>query len=160
VKRTSVSLDPETAEIADRIGNFSAFVRDCLRRWNAYDLGIHLQPERAEIDLGKKCFPRHKKGCCKLCWPDGPPSHDDWSYYVQSGGKVVVGKRMDDSPIYETRKYNNEWIEEKARSHNHIPQFPISQESSFNYHRKGASKQGGKGYLARLWILVRGRKSK
>ena len=92
VKRTSISLDPETYEIADRVGNLSAFVRDSLRRWNAYDLGEHIQPERADIPLGKKCFPRHAKGCCVLCWPDGPPRVEDWSYYCETGGRVVVGK--------------------------------------------------------------------
>jgi hypothetical protein len=160
MKRTSISLDPETYEIADRVGNLSAFVRDSLRRWNAYDLSEHIQPERADIPLGKKCFPRHAKGCCVLCWPDGPPRPEDWSYYCETGGRVVVGKRMDDSPIFEKRPYNNSWIQKKAREANIVPHFPISQEKTFNYSRKGRSNQGGKGYLARLWILVRGRKQR
>ena len=49
MKRTSISLDEETYAIAERVGNLSGFVRDCLRRWNAYDLAEHIQPERAEI---------------------------------------------------------------------------------------------------------------
>jgi len=160
MKRTSISLDPETYEISNRVGNLSAFVRDCLRRWNAYDLSEHIQPERADIPLGKKCFPRHAKGCCVLCWPDGPPRVEDWSYYCETGGRVVVGKRMDDSPIFEKRPYNNSWIQEKAREANIVPHFPISQEKSFNYSRKGRSKQGGKGYLARFLSLIRGRKQR
>ena len=84
MKRTSISLDTETYAISERVGNLSGFVRDCLRRWNAYDLGEHIQPERADIPLGKKCFPRHAKGCCVLCWPDGPPSPEDWSYYCET----------------------------------------------------------------------------
>ena len=91
-RRTSINLDDETHEIAKRLGNRSEFVRECLRRWNAWDTGTHVQPERSEIDLGKKCFPKHKKGCCVICWPDGPPHPEDWSYYMSSGGKVVVGK--------------------------------------------------------------------
>lgn len=147
MKRTSISLDPETHAIADRVGNLSGFVRDCLRRWNAYDLAEHIQPERADIPLGKKCFPRHSRGCCILCWPDGAPTQEDWSYYCETGGRVVVGKRMDDSPIFEVRNYNNKWIEEKAREANIVPQFPISHEKSFNYSRKSRSKGGVKGNL-------------
>ena len=156
MKRTSISLDQETEAIAERIGNLSGFVRDCLRRWNAYDLAEHIQPERAEIHLGKKCFPRHSRGCCVLCWPDGAPRAEDWSYYMETGGRVVVGKRADDNPIFEVRNYNNKWIEEKAREANIVPQFPISDEKTFNYSRKGRSKQGGKGYLARFLELLRG----
>ena len=155
MKRTSISLDQETYAISERVGNLSGFVRDCLRRWNAYDLAEHIQPERADIPLGKKCFPRHARGCCVLCWPDGAPRVEDWSYYCETGGRVVVGKRMDDSPIFEKRPYNNSWIEEKAREANIVPQFPISQDKKFNYSRKSRSNQGGKGYLARFLNLIR-----
>jgi hypothetical protein len=62
LRRSSVSLDEETYAVSKRIGNFSAFVRECLRRWNAFDLQEHIQPERADLDLGKKCFLRHSKG--------------------------------------------------------------------------------------------------
>jgi hypothetical protein len=148
MKRSSVSLDEDTHAVAKRMGNFSAFVRECLRRWNAHDLGIHIQPERADIELGKKCFPRHRKGCCVLCWPDGPPTQDDWSYYVESGGRVVVGKRLDDSPIFETRDYNNDWISKKAIENNIVPDFPIPQENTFSYKRKSRKTLGVLGHLA------------
>ena len=150
LRRSSVSLDEETYAVSKRIGNFSAFVRECLRRWNAFDLQEHIQPERADKDWGKKCFPRHSKGCCVLCWPDGPPSPDDWKYYCESGGKVVVGKRADDNPIFEWREYNNEWIMERARATNIVPHFEIPQEKTFNYDRKSRSKGGVKGHLAKL----------
>tara|TARA_Y100000361_G_scaffold141758_1_gene147122 strand:- start:1986 stop:2462 length:477 start_codon:yes stop_codon:yes gene_type:complete len=136
---TSINLDEETKQIAKRVGNFSGFVRDCLRRWNAYDLGEHLQPERADIELGKKCFPEHKRGCCVLCWPDGSPRKEDWTYYCETGGKVVVGKRIDGSPIFEMRNYNNAWIEEKAREANIVKQFPIPQQKTFKHSRRSRS---------------------
>ena len=145
---TSINLDEETKEIAKRVGNFSGFVRECLRRWNAYDLGEHLQPERADIELGKKCFPAHKRGCCILCWPHGAPRKEDWTYYCETGGKVVTGskklqiknqKGYTRTPIFETRNYNNEWIEEKAREANIVKQFPIPQQSEFKHSRRSRS---------------------
>lgn len=141
-RRSSVALDEESYQISKRVGNFSAFVRECLRRWNAHDLGEHIQPERADIPLGKKCFPRLRKGCCVLCWPDGPPRQEDWSYYCETGGRVVVGKRIDQSPIFETRTYNNSWIEEKAREANQIPEFSIPTDSRFSYSRKSPETLG------------------
>ena len=152
---TSINLDEETKKIAKRVGNFSGFVRDCLRRWNAYDLGEHLQPERADIELGKKCFPNHKRGCCVLCWPDGAPRSEDWSYYCETGGRVVVGKRIDSSPIFEKRNYNNAWIEEKAREANIVKQFPIPKESTFKHSRKSRSTPRGEGLIKRLLRALR-----
>jgi hypothetical protein len=141
-RRTSINLDDETHEIAKRLGNRSEFVRECLRRWNAWDTGTHVQPERSEIDLGKKCFPKHKKGSCVICWPDGPPHPEDWSYYMSSGGKVVVGKGRGGTPIFETRPYNNKWIEEKARQANIVPDFHIPQDSRFKKSRKSPETLG------------------
>jgi hypothetical protein len=147
---SSVNLDEETKEISKRVGNLSAFVRECLRRWNAFDAGVHLQPERTEIDLGKKCFPRLKKGCCVICWPDGAPKPEDWSYYMESGGRVVQGKNMDGSPIFQTVPYNNEWIEEKAREANIVKDFPIPQDTIFKQSRKSPKTLGVRAHLARF----------
>lgn len=118
---TSVNLDDETHSISKRVGNFSEFVRECLRRWNAYDQGIHIQ--QAPINKqGKKCFPMHKKGCCVLCWPDGPPTREDWGYYVEA---------WKTTPESATRH-----IEEQARKANVVSDFPIPQESKFQKPRK------------------------
>ena len=134
MKRSSVSLDEETHAIAKRMGNFSAFVRDCLRRWNAYDTGTHIQQESRAVQDGKKCYPRHRKGCCVICWPDGAPHHDDWMYYVDAW------KTNPESA--------NLWIEEKAKEVNITRAFPISQETTFNYKRKSRETLGVKAHLA------------
>jgi len=150
-KRSSVALDEETYEISRRVGNFSEFVRECLRRWNAFDMGVHIHPTETD-----KCFPMSKKGCCLLCWPDGPPGKDAWGYYRQSGGKVIVGRKnlkggLASNPIYGDQPYANEWIEEKARELNEIPHFPIPKESAFRKSRKSPSSRGVKHILAKLW---------
>ncbi len=61
---------------------------------------------------------------------------------------MVVGKRLDDSPIFETRDYNNEWISKKAIENNIVPDFPIPQENTFSYKRKSRKTIGVLGHLA------------
>lgn len=149
--RTSINLDDETSEIAKRLGNRSEFVRECLRRWNAWDTKAHVHPTETD-----KCFPFSKKGCCILCWPDGPPEKDAWGYYRESGGKVIVGRKnlkggLSSNPIYGQQPYANDWIEEKARELNKIPAFPIPTEEQFKKSRKEPSKGGVKAILYRLF---------
>ncbi len=148
-KRSSVALDEETYQISRRVGNFSEFVRECLRRWNAYDLGEHVHPTETD-----KCYPYSKKGCCILCWPDGPPGKEDWRYYRESGGRVVVGQTNSEvkRPIFQNNvPYPNSWIEEKARELNRVPHFPIPQEPTFKKSRNEGQSRGVKHILAKLW---------
>ena len=145
--RTSINLDDETSEIAKRLGNRSEFVRECLRRWNAWDTKAHVHPT-----ISDKCFPRSRKGCCALCWPDGPPDLPEWKYYLESGGRVVTGQTPQGNPIFaHDVPYNNKWIEEKARENNKVPHFPIPTEEQFRKSRKEPSKGGVKAILYRLF---------
>ena len=138
--RTSINLDPETAAIAKKLGNRSEFVRECLRRWNAWDIKAHVHPTSSD-----KCFPFSKKGTCRLCWPDGPPEKDDWFYYLEAGGRVVTGQTSGGNPIFaHDVPYPNEWIEQKARELNKIPEFPIPKESTFKKERISRKKGGVK----------------
>ena len=72
----TISLDAQTAIIAERMPNFSQFVRNCLRRQARMDkkkAGLeHIAPQSARNwgDTGDKCNPRHMKGRCFLCWGD------------------------------------------------------------------------------------------
>lgn len=86
----SVSLDEQTAHIADNIGNFSKFVRgrliayDNTTKATAIQTLEHNAPRfihygRGNGDLSVEvCFPFHLTGCCVLCWPDGPPTRGAW----------------------------------------------------------------------------------
>jgi len=87
----SVSLDEQTAAIADNIGNFSKFVRGRLIAYDNTTKATAIQtlehnaprtirtPASTTIDEGVKvCFPFHMTGCCVLCWPDGPPMRGGW----------------------------------------------------------------------------------
>ena len=130
-KRSSVALDEETYAISRRVGNFSEFVRECLRRWNAYETKTHVHPTETS-----KCFPRSKKGCCILCWPDGAPSIEDWKYFR------TQHKSFPESAT--------EWIEEKAKELNKTSAFPIPQETTFKKSRETPSKGGVKAFLGRL----------
>ncbi len=87
----SVSLDEQTADIADNLGNFSKFVRgrliayDNTTKANAIQILEHNAPRVIHTpdstqfgDGVKVCFPFHITGCCALCWPDGPPTRGEW----------------------------------------------------------------------------------
>ena len=76
---TSISLDPETADIRERLiaqYGFSKWIRECLYRYAA-EQGetTHRQHEDARIRglcNGMLVPP------CRICWPGGPPSRDGW----------------------------------------------------------------------------------
>ena len=73
-KNKTISLDDHTAEIADRMPNFSRFVRQCLIKF-ARDASMgrdaaHVAPPEARIwgETKDKCNPMHHKGRCPMCW--------------------------------------------------------------------------------------------
>ena len=87
----SVSLDEQTAHIADNIGNFSKFVRVRLIQYDnktkaeAIQILEHNAPRILHTPNSTKfgegvevCFPFQNTGCCALCWPDGPPTRGAW----------------------------------------------------------------------------------
>lgn len=76
-KNKTISLDDYTAEIADRLPNFSRFVRQCLikhARDAESDYGgavdNHVAPKSARVwgEDRNKCNPKHRKGVCPSCW--------------------------------------------------------------------------------------------
>tara|TARA_R100001163_G_scaffold59427_1_gene48186 strand:- start:412 stop:825 length:414 start_codon:yes stop_codon:yes gene_type:complete len=88
----SVSLDDYTAQIAERMPNFSAFVREALESYAAEaGQGVHTQAP-ANRTHGEKCNPMGKK-LCKICWPDGRPSRDDWFHYVQNPNFLITSSQ-------------------------------------------------------------------
>lgn len=72
----TISLDEQTAIIADRLPNFSAFVRSALLKHARMDAKKkplkHVAPETGRVwgDDRDKCNPRHSKGLCKICWSE------------------------------------------------------------------------------------------
>jgi len=117
---TTVSL-LDTWEIKQNLqregGNFSRFVRNCLREWARYEQEIEcfqeLHPDRV-----LKCFPRDSRLCVK-CWPDGPPNRHDWDEYAGTHAGAPGSFPTDE----EKRRFshlfeNHEWIEGRAREYN------------------------------------------
>ena len=70
----TISLDEDTAKIADRLPNFSRFVRQALLKHassaRATKGSDHVAHPTARIwgESKDKCNPRHKNGRCALCW--------------------------------------------------------------------------------------------
>jgi hypothetical protein len=79
----SVSLNPKTAAVASKLGNFSAFVRECLMRYEAArGGGDHTNPEDSR--LGGLCNAMHHLGPCVKCYPLGGPDGQDWRAYANA----------------------------------------------------------------------------
>jgi hypothetical protein len=67
----TISLDEHTAKIADRLPNFSRFVRQCLlQHVREATVDEHVAPLSARIwgETKDKCNPMNTKGVCVLCW--------------------------------------------------------------------------------------------
>ena len=77
----SISLDPQTAELARQVPNFSRFVRECLLRHPRSSGGEWIQCKR-EDEEAKLCLPMVKPRCLK-CWPAGRPPQEAWIAYVR-----------------------------------------------------------------------------
>ncbi len=77
VRQKTISLDEKTAIIAGRMPNFSGWVRQKLiehaRGAVREEENHHFAPRSAMIwgEHKDKCNPRHKKGLCPFCYPDG-----------------------------------------------------------------------------------------
>lgn len=77
-KNKTISLDDYTAEIADKMPNFSRFVRQCLLKHARsatselpmQDKDDHVAPKSARVwgEDRNKCNPKHRKGVCPACW--------------------------------------------------------------------------------------------
>jgi len=72
----TISLDAQTALIAERMPNFSGFVRDQLLKYartTRKQIEVHhtVAPKARVWGPNKdKCNPKHKNGSCVLCWGD------------------------------------------------------------------------------------------
>ena len=72
----TISLDAQTALIAERMPNFSGFVRDQLlkhaRTTKKKGPVFHQSPPTGRIwgPNKDKCNPKHKNGSCDICWGD------------------------------------------------------------------------------------------
>lgn len=79
---TTVALDEETAELVEQIPNFSEWVRNQLRQ-EAGKAGVGTHTQDPKHRVRGKCNPMGKNPC-RVCWPEGAPSKDDW-YYWRAG---------------------------------------------------------------------------
>jgi len=74
---TSISLDPESAHLAQRMKregkNFSKFVRECLHLYYREDSDAHVGDQHSWYDCDPFCVPT-RKHYCRTCWPVGAPA--------------------------------------------------------------------------------------
>jgi hypothetical protein len=77
-KNKTISLDDRTALIAERMTNFSGWVRfqliEFARNGHPAEEGDvnteHYAPQSGRVwgDLNDKCNPKHRKGLCPVCY--------------------------------------------------------------------------------------------
>lgn len=83
----SISLNEETAPLANSKVNFSAWVRkklldeESVRRRKSPEVFDENSHVAFRESLGV-CWPFHSSGCCPNCWPDGPPTEADWRKFM------------------------------------------------------------------------------
>jgi len=81
----SISLDPETDEIAGDLGNFSFWVRQQLRNYR-HEAIIDAGDESSLFHVPNEAFGgvcnALKPQRCRKCYPHGRASQDDWLVYV------------------------------------------------------------------------------
>jgi len=111
----SVSLTPKTAHIASKIGNFSAFVRECLERYDAARGGGEHTHE-PEQRLDGLCNGMKTPVCVK-CYPLGAPAGADWLMFAgaQRGAHPGAGS-MDPmgTTVGASTAYDAEWLLERC----------------------------------------------
>jgi len=94
----SVSLTPQTAHIASKLGNFSAFVREALLRFEAAqgEAGhTHAPSDRLEGLCNAMREP-----ACRVCFPHGAPTREDWLFFTSAPERVGAP-----------------WLQERAKKH-------------------------------------------
>ena len=138
---TSVSLDPETARLAQRMKregkNFSRFVRECLHLYYRDDNGgEHLGEVITWPGCESYCVPT-RTHFCRVCWPLGTPpleavaaarAHvlelDEARSSKHRGFKTdnlipdLWSVREDGATVASEEKGVLEWLQERAEDHN------------------------------------------
>jgi len=142
----SISLDPQTAELASRIPNFSRFVRECLIRHHYTKEGINIQCMR-EDDESQLCNPYSTvKGRCVSCWPAGPPPNPAWSSYCRKPLWTESGSLLlDPNPAY----MDHVLVQEAAEEAN-PPVFSF-EDMTISGNAKPTKKERRVSWARRLW---------
>jgi hypothetical protein len=103
---TSISLDPESAALAQRMKregkNFSKFVRECLHiYYRESSDNEHVGATETWDDCEPFCIP-NRKHFCRVCWPVGTPSIDTLKKargHVAQLRQIALDGRFDESRL-------------------------------------------------------------
>jgi len=105
----SVSLTPKTAQIASRMGNFSAFVRECLERYDAARGGGEHSTDE-EHRVAGLCNGMREPPCV-LCFPLGAPPRNAWRTFT-SAQSPYAGQGRDEAVARAT--FDAAWLLEQC----------------------------------------------
>ena len=138
---TSISLDPESARLAQRMKregkNFSKFVRECLHLYSREDSDDHVGNQTRWYDCEPFCDPT-RNHYCRTCWPTGAPALEHLAAARSHVGELVKARAGAGAEGVETRNLIDdlwerdgagtihmrlepsvlEWLTKKADAHN------------------------------------------
>lgn len=141
----SISLDPQTAQLASQVPNFSRFVRECLIRHHLDSGGEWGQCKRVDEEA-KLCIPTVKPRCMK-CWPGGPPSPEAWSDYVRKPSNMQSKYASNPNPDY----MDHILVQENAQDNN--PALFSFEDMKIQGNAKPATRIR-KSKIRRLWAVL------
>ena len=103
---TSISLDPESARLAQRMKregkNFSKFVRECLHLYYRADSNEHIGDRTEWFECDTFCTPT-RKHYCRVCWPTGAPPLEDLAKARTHVGQLVKARAGGGSDVVDVR---------------------------------------------------------
>lgn len=145
MKITSISLDEESAEIAEHIPNLSAFVRSCLLRWANQNRVMAENQHLHWRENYQVCWPFSSRGLCHTCWPDGPPPHEVWIKFCDNSRD-----HLDPNPRFK----DLDWLKKKAREHSESTGFNLRNVHFERYRKNDQDRKARAGIFARLRAIL------
>lgn len=110
---TSVALDEETAELVVHIPNFSEWVRNQIRK-EAGQAGVGVHRQDPQYRIRGKCNPMGKN-CCRLCWPEGAPSKDEWLLYREGQLDEIDSSYPERMKHFTQQAFTHDVAQQKSR---------------------------------------------
>ena len=156
----SISLDAQTAPMANEKENFSRWVREQLlseiqytqpcvyfevRHTDRFGKVIFdpdpENPKNKKMRVTKEICNGQKKPTCPKCYPEGPPEREDWLLYA--GGRITKSELLDRAS--QTWKWRTDQINEKTA-------IPVSKKLKNDPQSRGSKPK--RAYVRRLLVWI------
>ncbi len=157
---TTISLDDHTHAIKTKMGgNFSKFVRECLRRYEAHHSEAQCLVEKKiaaglvkDTLVGGLCIPLGANYCNKH-WPHGRPTVENWRTYREMldclNDPRYAPKLLEYWPVLEDFASPQEWVQTSAKLQN-MNLFSIEDIDLKGNKKKEPTKKKRKSFISKM----------